>query len=131
MEFVFEIKTMHHSEMEMFYGATKETFQFAKELRSNLTNAEKILWGKLRNKKLGVKFRRQHPIDRFIVDFIAPEAKLIVEIDGPIHERIQEQDQTRQNRLEEMGYRVIRFPNEEVLRSPESVLGKITELPDK
>ncbi len=104
----------------------------SRRLRREPTKAEAILWERLRKKRLnGMRFRRQHPIDRFIVDFIAPEAKLIVEIDGPIHERIQEQDQTRQNRLEEMGYRVIRFPNEEVLRSPESVLGKITDLPDK
>ncbi len=104
----------------------------SRRMRREPTKAEAMLWERLRKKRLnGIRFRRQHPIDRFIVDFIAPEAYLIVEIDGPVHERIQGQDQNRQNRLEEMGYRVIRFPNEEVLRSPESVLGKITELPNK
>jgi 5-methyltetrahydrofolate--homocysteine methyltransferase len=74
-----------------------------------------VLWRELRNRGLGgFKFRRQQPIDRFIVDFFCLEAKLVVEVDGEIHTTQEGYDQARQRHLEARGLRVIRFSNEEV-----------------
>ena len=70
----------------LFFGASPEIHKFARELRRNLTEAEKILWQELRNRKLGgFKFRRQHPINKFVADFYCHEVKLIVELDGSQH----------------------------------------------
>jgi very-short-patch-repair endonuclease len=72
---------------EFFYGATPEIFLRAAELRRNMTNAEKLLWQELRSKKiLNLTFRRQHPVNMFIADFYCHKARLVIEIDGSIHE---------------------------------------------
>ena len=63
----------------------------------------------------GLKFRRQHAIDRYIVDFYCPEARLVIEVDGPIHRYTQDEDAQRQIKLEEHGLRVLRFTNDQVL----------------
>lgn len=98
----------------------------ARQMRREPTPAEKQLWDKLKNKQLlGFKFRRQHTIDRFIVDFYCGEARLVVEVDGSIHEYTQEEDALRQEFLESLGLRVIRFRNEEVLNFLDGVLEKI------
>lgn len=105
----------------------KKLHDFALEMRKNPTNAEAIMWKELRNEKLGVKFRRQHIIDKYIPDFVCLENKLIVEIDGSIHnipENI-EADLGRTFELESLGYKIIRFPNDEVENSLEKVLNKI------
>ena len=74
-------------EYPMYFGATPAVFKKAKELRKYDTDEEKILWTKLnRNQILGLQFRRQHPIDRFIADFYCAKIKLVVEVDGSIHE---------------------------------------------
>jgi very-short-patch-repair endonuclease len=87
----------------------------AREFRKKPTFAEEVLWRELRNRGLGgFKFRRQQPIDRFIVDFFCLEAKLVVEVDGEIHTTQEGYDQARQRHLEARGLRVIRFSNEEV-----------------
>jgi very-short-patch-repair endonuclease len=100
--------------------------QRARELRQEMTPAEKILWQRLRNRQLaGLKFRRQHPLDRFIVDFYCAAARLIVEIDGPIHDFQPERDSARTAELEQKGYRLIRFQNEQVLNDLETVLATI------
>ncbi len=99
----------------------------ARQLRHPLTRAEEVLWQALRNRQLGVKFRRQHPIGTLIVDFYCHPAKLIVEIDGEVHgspDQI-ERDVARTDWLEERGFRVIRFGNDEVLRDVGSVLNAI------
>ena len=96
-----------------------------KQMRGNPTNAEKILWDKLNNKQLGVKFRQQHIVNKFIVDFCSIEKALIIEVDGEIHEKQKEADKQRTKILENEGYTVIRFTNEEVLNSLDSVLSKI------
>jgi len=71
---------------DMFYGATASIFENAKRLRKNLTNAERIIWLELSGRKMkGLKFRSQHPIAGFIVDFYCHRAKLVIEIDGEIH----------------------------------------------
>ena len=107
---------------------SKEQVGFARELRQKHTDAEKALWMKLRNRQLeGVKFRRQQPIGSYIVDFASFERSLIIEIDGGQHneDRTKGRDEERTIRLEERGYRIIRFWNNEVLTNPEGVLEKI------
>jgi cyclase len=69
----------------MHYGATKITFQFAEKLRNNLTPAEKMLWYQLSKNALGHRFRCQHPIWRYVVDFYCHPVKLVIEVDGTIH----------------------------------------------
>ena len=100
---------------------------FAKENRKNATLAEDILRENIRNKTLGVEFRRQHIIADFIADFVCLDKMLIIEIDGGYHsERKQkEDDELRTERLNELGFRVIRFSNEEVQFNIEEVLKKI------
>ncbi|HKY84014.1 MAG TPA: endonuclease domain-containing protein [Anaerolineales bacterium] len=99
----------------------------ARELRHPLTQAEMVLWQGLRNRQLGMKFRRQHPIGTLIVDLYCHQAKLIVEIDGEVHGTPGQiaRDAARTEWLEERGYRVIRFRNDEVLRDARSVLNAI------
>lgn len=100
----------------------------AKEMRSKPTEAESVLWLQLKGKKLGVKFRRQHPIDSFIADFVCLDKKLIIEVDGEIHDFQQEADELRTERLNELGYEVLRFKNEEVLADIDNVLTKISTI---
>lgn len=97
--------------------ASAEQFENAKRMRKEYTEAEDKLWQILRNNQLGVKFRRQHPIDAYIADFIALQEKLIVEIDGGYHETEEQKlyDENRTNVLKEIGFSVLRFSNEEVL----------------
>ena len=100
--------------------------QRAKELRKESTPTEKVLWERLRNRQLGgFKFRRQAPMGNVITDFYCAECKLIIEIDGDIHDFQIEEDATRTKQIESFGYRVIRFRNEEVVSNIESVLTKI------
>ncbi len=99
----------------------------ARELRQPQTPAEQKLWARLRDRQLdGYKFRRQHPIDRFIIDFYCAKAKLCVEIDGDSHAEQIEYDQARTAYLNELGYTVIRFTNREVFNQFEVVLQQIT-----
>ena len=99
---------------------------FAKQNRKNATPAEDILWENIRNKVLGFEFRRQHIIADFIADFVCLDKMLVVEVDGGYHsEREQiEDDELRTERLNRLGFQVIRFTNEEVLFNIESVLQK-------
>ncbi|WP_303318877.1 leucine--tRNA ligase [Flavivirga abyssicola] len=99
----------------------------AKEMRANPTQAEAALWGSLRGKKLEAKFRQQHLIGDYIVDFVCLDKKLIVEVDGKIHESQVEEDAKRTEILENDNYKVIRFTNEDVLSNIESVLKTIRE----
>ncbi|MBD2194059.1 endonuclease domain-containing protein [Calothrix anomala FACHB-343] len=95
-------------------------------MRREPTLAEKKLWQKLRSKQLlGFKFRRQHVIDRFIVDFYCQQAHLIIEVDGGIHEYTQQEDAIRQEFLESLGLKVMRLKNEDVLNSIDETLVKI------
>jgi leucyl-tRNA synthetase len=99
--------------------------KFARENRQPLTETEDILWQELRNRKLDIKFRRQHPIGPYIADFISLEKQLIIEVDGEIHEKQKEYDQSRTELLNQLGYEVIRFTNKEVKNDLGSVLTKI------
>lgn len=100
----------------------------AKEMRRNPTEAESVLWIHLKGKKLDVKFRRQHPIDSYIADFVCLDKKLILEVDGKIHDLQQEADEARTERLNELGYEVLRFKNEEVLADIDTVITKISTI---
>jgi very-short-patch-repair endonuclease len=98
----------------------------ARILRTNLTDAEKRLWQKLKRRQIGtMKFRRQQPIGQFIVDFVCLERRLIVEVDGGQHAERRNHDAKRTSWLESRGYRVLRFWNNEVLASTEAVVQKI------
>ena len=100
--------------------------QRARELRQTQTPAEKKIWRVLRNRNLcSYKFRRQHPIGRFIVDFYCAQAKLVIEIDGASHGDQEEYDQARTQWLNERGYTVIRFTNQDVKDRLENVAEKI------
>ena len=100
----------------------------ARQLRSTPTGAEIRLWSRIRRKQLdGFRFRRQHPIGPYVVDFFCPEAKLIVEVDGGQHDALAEQDANRTEWLEKRGYRVVRFWNNDVLANTEGVLLAILE----
>ena len=95
----------------------------ARELRRPQTRAEAMLWMRLRNQQLcGFKFRRQHPIDRFIVDFYCAGCRLVVEIDGDSHLQQIEYDEARTQWLIDSGYRTVRFANQEVYDHLETVL---------
>ena len=100
----------------------------ARRLRVAQTDAEQKLWYHLRNRQLqGWKFRRQHEIDRYIADFICPDAALIVELDGGQHGEQMAYDETRTRKLASMGYRVLRFWDNDVLTNIEGVLEVILE----
>ncbi len=98
----------------------------AKRLRSNSTEAEKYLWYMLKNKNLGVKFRRQAVIGKYIVDFSCFEIKLVIEVDGGQHAR-SENDNARDQWLMEQGFNVLRFWNNDVLGNRDGVLEKIVK----
>ncbi len=107
--------------------STPKQFELAKEMRKGHTEAENILWEELRGDKLGEKFRRQHLIDAYIVDFICLQKKLIVEVDGEYHsnEEQREYDKNRTTILNDIGFTVIRFTNEEVITQINTVIQKI------
>ncbi len=96
-------------------------------LRKNQTETEKKLWWQIRGNILGVKFKRQHSIGGYILDFYCAEKKLIIELDGEIHntKEAQEYDAVRDKYFSDLGYRTIRFLNEGVEKEIEKVLDKI------
>jgi len=105
---------------------SESIYQASKFLRKRETAAEKVLWSELKNRQLlGSKFRRQVPYDRFILDFLCPEVKLIIEIDGSSHIGKEERDKERDEYFRALGYKVIRFKNEEVMNNIENVLNEI------
>ena len=99
----------------------------AREMRHPQTPAEASLWRALRNRKTGFKFRRQHPIYRFIIDFSCAEAKLLIEIDGESHLKPNqaEYDKARTEYLEALGYLLIRFTNDDVRYNIHEVASQI------
>lgn len=99
----------------------------ARQMRHKPTPAEDEFWQRVRNRRVvGAKFRRQYAIERFIVDFICLEFKLIIEIDGEIHTQQREYDTIRQEFLESQEFRVLRFTNEAVLTSLDEVVEAIS-----
>src|SRR5829696_8924846 len=94
---------------------TREKLQRARELRRDMTSAEQILWQELRANKLGIHFRRQQIIAGFIVDFYCHKLALVIEVDGDIHDRQQEDDARREDVMREMGLKIVRFKNDHVI----------------
>jgi very-short-patch-repair endonuclease len=112
------------TERQMFYGATPLIFERANQLRKHQTESEKLLWEILKNKQmLGLRFKRQHPIDKYIADFYCHSLKLVIEVDGKIHfnpEKI-EVDRERTAIMENFGIIVTRFTNDAILQNIEIV----------
>jgi cyclase len=112
---------------KMFYKAPAMIFERAKALRSRPTNAEAKLWEYLKTKPLGFKFRRQHPIKVFIVDFFSYKRRLAIEVDGEMHDSPEAEikDGERQRIIESEGIQVLRFTNDEVINQLTMVIEKI------
>jgi very-short-patch-repair endonuclease len=109
-------------------GAIDKLYQYGRELRQSATKAEMILWEYLRDRKLdGLKFRWQHPIDKFIADFYCHEKKLVVELDGAVHDDKMnvQYDEARTYELKGSGIKVTRFRNSEVENNISFVLNEI------
>ena len=114
----------------MFNEANPLVFELAKELRRNMTDAEMVLWGYLKAGISGLKFRRQHPIGIYIADFYCHKLRLIIEVDGNIHDKkeIKEYDLNRENDLKNWDYIILRFSNQKVLKETQAVLVEINSL---
>ena len=111
---------------------TVKANDFAKNLRQNQTDAENVLWFNLRNNKLnGIKFKRQVPIGKYIVDFLCSKKKLIIELDGSQHIDNIEYDNVRTKYLQDKGYVVIRFFDNDVLKNTKYVLDEIFNIYNK
>lgn len=114
----------------MFKGAPSSSFKNAENLRKKMTQAESILWKELRDKRfLGLKFRRQHPIQFYIVDFYCHKHSLVIELDGGYHslKEQKEKDIERESVLNDLGFIVLRFNNEDVENRLDYVLNEIKE----
>ena len=107
--------------------APELTFKRAKTLRRSMTDPERTLWSMLRRKQQHLRFRRQHPIVPYILDFYCADAKLCVEVDGTAHEGREEADARRTEWLSEQGIRVIRFSVAEIEMRPAAVLAAIAQ----
>ena len=114
----------------MFFGASPSTFAFARELRKKETLAEKKLWSRISRKKLGARFRRQHPLFKFVVDFYSHEIRLAIEVDGGIHQGSEaiSYDEMRTTLINEFGIEVIRFTNEEVFNEIDEVIAQLQQI---
>lgn len=118
----------------MHFGATAAVFRRARELRSKLTPAEKLLWQYRRENQAGYKIRQQHPMMWYVVDFYCHASRLVIEIDGHIHslKDVSENDSEKEQNLVDQGLAIIRFTNQEVLTNPlyvvETIKNKINEL---
>jgi very-short-patch-repair endonuclease len=108
-------------------GASSAVSFLAKQMRNGPTAAEAALWDALRANKLdGLRFRRQHPVGQFVLDFCCPALRLVVEVDGGVHEHQAEQDANRDEWLRAYGYTTLRVRNEEVTSDLTSVLSRIS-----
>src|SRR5213083_2165153 len=104
----------------------RQLTELARKLRKDMTPAEKLLWQNLRSRRFaGFKFRRQHPLEPYIVDFYCEACKLIIELDGESHLTKQEQDSRRISSLEDRGYLVLHFWNNVVYDDLEAVLERV------
>lgn len=117
---------MEELDKTMYFRAKPGVVESAKLLRNSMTYHEKLLWEKLKGKQIcGIRFRRQHPIDLFIADFFCHKARLVVEVDGAIHNNKGQYDDGRSSEMEKYGIQVIRFTNNDVVNSIEKVIQQI------
>ena len=121
------MKEIPDKKSSMFYGASPIIFELAKKLRNNVTPTEMILWGELKEYFPELKFRRQHPVSIYIADFYCHSQKLVIELDGSIHNvpDVKTNDSIRQKDLEDLGLKIIRFTNKEITNNLEQVLQTI------
>jgi very-short-patch-repair endonuclease len=120
-------------ERPFYYDASPEILKRANILRKEMTEAEKILWEQInKNQIKGYRFRAQHPIGKFIVDFYCHKALLVIELDGKIHlkKMIAERDNGREIEIKKLGIRVLRFTNDDIFRNIEKVLNTISNSVD-
>ena len=112
---------------KMFAGAEDHLFEKAKMLRKKQTFAEEQLWNYLRTRPFGLKFRRQHPYSIYILDFYCHSLKLVLEVDGSIHnlDEVKQNDVIRQKLLEDSGLVFLRFTNDEIRLTPELVIKRL------
>jgi very-short-patch-repair endonuclease len=118
----------------MYYGADSNTLRAAHILRRSMTKAEAVLWKRLKDRKIFyTKFRRQHPVNIFIVDFYCHEYRLVIEVDGDIHndDIANQYDLSRTEVLNKFGLKVIRFTNDQILYGLDSVIKKTQREIDK
>ncbi len=104
---------------------TQQNFKkilYARTLRRRMTEAEKVLWDAIRSRKCGCKFRRQVPLGPFVADFCCMKHRVIVEIDGNIHDELEERDALREEHLIASGFKIIRFRNQDVVQNLSIVL---------
>ncbi|HJY62752.1 MAG TPA: DUF559 domain-containing protein [Ignavibacteria bacterium] len=120
------LKSINYIQRKFNYY-NKENKTFAKQLRKNSTLSEIILWTNvLKAKRLkGYAFRRQRPIDKYVVDFFCKELKLIIELDGETHMYKEEQDKSRENKIKNLGFSIIRFKDKEIYEELEKVKMKL------
>lgn len=117
---------MNELDKKMYFRAKPVTLETARLLRRRMTYSESLLWEKLKGKQLlGLRFRRQHPIDIYIVDFYCHEAKLVIEIDGEIHMDQIEYDDGREADIKKFNIKIIRFTNDEINNNIEIVIQNI------
>lgn len=117
-------------EKSMFYGAKAELFDLALLMRRNPTDAEKTMWEILRRfRKSGYIFRRQHPIEFYIADFYCHKLRLVIEVDGEIHSKreVRTHDEGRTGELENLGIKVVRFTNNQILNDSKLVIERLNE----
>ncbi|UPT68393.1 MAG: endonuclease domain-containing protein [Sphingobacteriales bacterium JAD_PAG50586_3] len=118
----------------LYKNATPNILENARLLRNNMTLAERVLWERIRRKQIkSARFRNQHAIDVFIIDFYCHELLLGIEVDGSIHNSIEakERDEGRSAELLKYGIKVIRFTNEEVLYDIDSVIKEVEKIIDE
>lgn len=111
----------------MHQGAHGNLFAYARNLRAHMTVAEKILWEELRGKQVGVKFRRQHPLQNYIADFYCHEIKLVIEVDGNSHDDPVRQIEDKDKDLNLMlsSHHLLRFTNEQIINYIDYVMHSI------
>ncbi len=116
--------------MPRYEKIPSENWKRAREMRNNLTKAERAFWRALRGKQLGVRFLRQHPVGPYITDFFTFEKKLVIEVDGDSHAEPKqvEHDRVRDAYLKSHGFRVKHYTNNDILKSLEGVLSDIMEV---
>jgi very-short-patch-repair endonuclease len=104
----------------------KHVIKLAQKMRNEMTETEKILWSELSLRKLdGLRFRKQHPIGRYIADFCNPSTKLVIEVDGEIHSSQKDYDKNRDEYLKALGYTTLRFSDKQIKENLEDVLAII------
>ena len=110
--------------------ATRKSMRTSKHQRRNMSPPEVRLWNRLRRSPCGIGFRRQHPIGPYSADFYCPAAKLVIEIDGLIHDFVDqaERDQRRNAYMRELGLKTVRIPVSEVMRDPDAVAQALVDM---